>query len=69
VIITIILPNERFLGSQVRAIVRLRKIQDSFHVQIDHGMRKPHLLCREGRGALHAFYESLLDSFISTEIW
>ena len=67
--IAVKLPNEPILGDQVRAVVRLRKIQDSFHVQIDHGERKPHLLHQTDREALHAFYESLYDSFISTETW
>jgi hypothetical protein len=67
--IAVKLPNEPILGDQVRAVVRLRKIQDSFHVQIDHGMRQPHLLHQEDREALHTFYESLFDSFISMETW
>jgi hypothetical protein len=67
--IAVKLPNEPILGDQVRAVVRLRKIQDSFHVQIDHGMRQPHLLHQTDREALHTFYESLFDSFISMENW
>ena len=67
--IAVKLPNEPILGDQVRAVVRLRKIQDSFHVQIDHGMRQPHLLHQTDREALHTFYESLFNSFINTDTW
>jgi hypothetical protein len=67
--IAIILPNEPSLGSQVRSIVRLQKIQDSFRVQIKHGIRESHILRREDREALHTFYESLFNSFINPEIW
>jgi hypothetical protein len=67
--IAIILPDERLLGSQVRSLIRLRKVQDEFQVQIEYRYSEPHILRREDREALHIFYESLFNSFINTDTW
>ena len=67
--IAIILPDERLLGSQVRSLIRLRKVQDGFQVQIEYISSEPHILRQEDREALHIFYESLFNSFINTDPW
>jgi hypothetical protein len=69
VTIAIVLPDERLLGSQVRSLIRLRKVQDGFQVQIEYISSEPHILRQEDREALHIFYESLFNSFINTDPW
>jgi len=69
VTIAIKLPNESSKGSNVRADIRLRKVQDDFLVQIRYKIHEPHYLRRENTEALRAFCKSLFDEFISTEYW
>ena len=67
--IAINLPNEIYRGSNMRADIRLRKVQDNFLVQIRYKIHEPHYLRRENTEALRAFCKSLFDEFISTEYW